>query len=105
MSIRQGLGLFVASVALILSARQITHAQTNTGEIAGVVRDSQDAAVAGVVITALHVESGTQVQRETDAGGRYFLPALRVGTHRISAEREGFRRILRSGVSFNSGRR
>ena len=74
MSIRQGLGLFVASVAVILSARQITHAQTNTGEITGVVRDSQDAAVAGVVITALHVESGTQVQRR-DPIAAAFLPS------------------------------
>ena len=103
MSHRHRLGTLIASVAFILGAQEVTFAQTNTGEITGVVRDIQDAAVAGVLITALHIESGAQVQRETDAGGRYFLPGLRVGTHLVSAERQGFRHILRDGVLIQLG--
>jgi hypothetical protein len=65
-------------------------AQTNTGEIAGVVRDSSGAVLPGTVITARHQDSGAIVERITDDEGRFFLPALRIGRWELTARLTGF---------------
>ena len=59
-------------------------AQTNTGEISGVVRDAQGGVLPGATITAEHVESGARLARVTDEQGRYLLPSLRVGLYVIT---------------------
>jgi len=75
-------------VALAASAPAL--AQTNTAEIAGIVRDSLGGVLPGVAITARHPDTGFSVERVTDAEGRFFLPALRVGTWEIRTELAGF---------------
>ena len=65
-------------------------AQTNTGEIAGVVRDAVGGVLPGVAITARHPDAGLVVERVTDGSGRFYLPALRVGRWEIRAELTGF---------------
>lgn len=73
-------------------------AQTNTAEIAGVVRDSLGETLPHATVSARHLESGSVVQRVADERGRYFIPALRVGDYLLTAEMPGFRRVLRAGV-------
>ena len=78
-------------------------AQTNTGEISGVVRDAQGGALPGARVIAEHVDSGVRVEYPTDEAGRYHLLSLRVGMYMISVELPGFRRIVRSGVLVQLG--
>ena len=78
-------------------------AQTNIGEITGVVRDSQGGVLPGTTVTAEHVETGTSVQRLTDSEGRYFLPALRIGGHIVTAALPGFQRVVRDRVTVQLG--
>ena len=78
-------------------------AQTNTGQIAGVVRDAQGGALTGATVIAEHLESGTRITRVADEAGRYLLPSLRVGSDTITAELAGFRRLVRSGVVLQLG--
>jgi hypothetical protein len=93
-----------ATVVLVLCLGAATPAaQTNTGEISGVVRDSHGGVLPGTTVVAEHVESRTRVERVTDDQGRYFLPALRVGTYLLTVELTGFRRVLRSGVIVQLG--
>lgn len=92
------------TAALILTcAAAATTAQTNTGEISGVVRDSQGGVLPGATVVAEHVESATRVERVTDEQGRYFLPSLRVGTYLLAVELAGFRRVVRSGLVVQLG--
>ena len=60
-------------------------AQTNTGEIAGVVKDTSGGVLPGATVTATHPASGTVVERVTDGEGRFFLPALRIGQWEVTA--------------------
>ncbi len=89
----------VVLLALSVSAA----AQTNTGEISGVVRDAQGGALPGARVIAEHVDSGVRVEYPTDEAGRYHLLSLRVGMYVISVELPGFRRIVRSGVLVQLG--
>jgi hypothetical protein len=65
-------------------------AQTNTAEIAGIVRDSSGGVLPGVAVTARHPDAGLVLERVTDDQGRFFFPALRIGTWEIRAELPGF---------------
>jgi hypothetical protein len=88
----------VPTLLLLLVAAAPTTAQTNAGQISGVVRDSQGGVLPGATVSAEHIAIGTRVERITDERGRYFLPSWPVGTYVITAQLEGFRRVLRSGV-------
>ena len=93
----------LTTVLVLSCTTAATAAQTNTGQISGVVRDSQGGVLPGTTIVADHLESGTKVVHVTDEQGRYFLPSLRVGTYVITAELTGFRRLVRSGVIVQLG--
>ncbi|MBM3819660.1 MAG: TonB-dependent receptor [Acidimicrobiia bacterium] len=90
-------------LVLILSGAGPAAAQTNTAEIAGVVRDAQGGVLPGATVVAEHVESGTRVERVTDERGHYLLPALRVGSYTVATELAGFRRVVRTGVMLQLG--
>src|SRR6188474_3658623 len=87
---------------LLLSGTTLA-AQTNTGEISGIVRDVQGGALPGARVIAEHVDTGVRVEYPTDEGGRYHLVSLRVGMYVISVELPGFRRVVRSGVLVQLG--
>ncbi len=65
-------------------------AQTNTGEIGGIVRDSSGGILSGATVAARHPESGTVAERVTDDEGRFFLPALRIGQWELTVMAPGF---------------
>ena len=46
-------------------------AQSNTGEISGIVRDTQGFVLPGVTVVAEHVATGSRTVRVTDDAGRY----------------------------------
>ena len=89
--------------AFVLLAGIQAAAQTNTGEMTGVVRDSQGGLLPGAIVIAEHVETASRIERLTDDRGRYFLQALRVGTYVLTVELPGFRRVLRDGVLVQLG--
>ena len=78
-------------------------AQTNTGEIVGVVRDAQGGLLHGALVIGEHVETRTRIQQLTDERGRYLLPSLRLGTYAITVELTGFQRVIRERVAVQLG--
>jgi hypothetical protein len=85
------------TLVLVLTAR-VAGAQINTGEISGVVRDSVGGVLPGATVVATHTASGLTVERVTDGEGRFFLPALRVGTWTIEARLPGLMAQTRTVV-------
>jgi hypothetical protein len=90
-------------VTLFIVSPSLAAAQTNVGELSGVVQDAQGGLLPGVAITAEHVESGVRASGLTDDQGRYFLSSLRVGTYTITAELVGFKQLRRSGITVQLG--
>ena len=91
-------------VVLVASAGAAAGGQTNTAEIAGVVRDSSGGVLPGAAVTATHRASGTVIERVTDTEGRFFLPALRVGEWDVSAALPGFASQTNTGIILEIGR-
>jgi hypothetical protein len=87
---RQHVGLRSQLLAFLLALPpSAVAAQINTGEIAGIVRDSSGGVLPGATVTARHIAAGIVVERVTDGEGRFLLPALRVGAWSVEARLTG----------------
>ena len=101
-----GCFVVVASVLTLLPAAiaATAAAQTNTGELAGVVRDESGAVLPGTEVLATHLATGFSVLRVTGADGRFFMASLPIGAWEVEAALPGFRRIVQTGVELEIGR-
>ena len=67
-------------------------AQTGTGRISGVVRDSSGGVVPGVQVTASQEQTGVKHTTTTTDSGGYVFPSLPVGPYTIVVELQGFKK-------------
>jgi hypothetical protein len=83
-----------------------THAfaQTNAGQITGMVTDPHQAAVAGARITAVNLATNVQQTTVSSEAGLYSLPALEPGTYRLTADLAGFNRLNREPITVETAR-
>jgi hypothetical protein len=78
-------------------------AQTNTAELKGVVKDPLGGVLPGATILAVHLGSGLRIERVSDENGRFFIPALPVGTYAITVTLDGFKTVTRSDLVLQVG--
>ena len=81
------------------------HAQFDTGQISGYVRDVSEAVVAGASVTVTNQGNGNQRTVATNASGFYVTPNLQVGTYTVAAEMPGFKKTVQNGVVLDSAAR
>ena len=81
---------FLVALLLMLVTSAAASAQSNTGEISGVVKDTSGGVLPGATVTGKHAASGTTIERVTDDEGRFFLPALRIGQWDVTVVMPGF---------------
>ena len=74
-------------------------AQQETATITGIVKDASGAIVPNATVTVTNVQTNISVRTETDDAGAYVVPSLRPGEYSVTAERSGFPRIVRSGIT------
>ncbi|MGE3512722.1 MAG: carboxypeptidase regulatory-like domain-containing protein [Vicinamibacterales bacterium] len=86
---------------LLVAFPAVVRAQDAT--LTGVVTDATDAVLPGVTVTATHTDTGTTFVAVTEGTGTYRIPALRVGTYRVTAELTGFTTASRDGVQLLVG--
>ena len=94
--------LFGFGLMAVFSCLTVT-AQTNTGEIGGIVRDESGGVLPGATVIATHEDTGLSVERVTDIDGRFFLSALPIGNWEVAAELPGFSRSVQDGVTLQIG--
>lgn len=93
----------LVSCVTLLIITSVVHAQTNTGQIQGVVKDQNGAVIPGVTVTATHVASKLRVERITDESGQYLFPSLAVGDYTLAASVTGFKQITKTGIELRIG--
>src|SRR5882762_3737822 len=99
MRIGKGVLFSVCILLVVVALLPPFSAQAQTaGEITGQVFDNSKAAVADATVTAKNVGTGETRTAQTDSEGHYRITELRVGTYDVSAERQGFRRQVQTGV-------
>ncbi len=87
-------------IALLLALTACSaFAQQATGTITGYVTDSQDAAVPAAKVEVLNADTGAVFRTTTNDQGVYSAPGLAVGRYEVRAERQGFKRAARTGIT------
>lgn len=78
-------------------------AQEFRGRITGRVVDSTGGVIPGVRVKATNIETRAPVAAASNEQGIYEIPYLTPGVYDISAEREGFKHYVRSGLELRVG--
>lgn len=76
-------------------------AQTSTGAIGGTVIDGSGAIMPAVHVTARNMGTGDKRTTTTNELGVFLFPALPPGAYEVAAEREGFKRVVRSDIALS----
>jgi len=97
------LALSCSAVCALLPSRLL--AQTNTGEVEGLVIDAQGGVLPGAVVTAVQTDSGFRIERTADGAGRFFLAPLPIGRFDLSVVLAGFRPTLQRDLIVRAGDR
>src|SRR6202521_4143934 len=94
----------LASVsAVVLLTGSVCLAQVAGGTISGSVRDSSGSAIARVQVALKNSEMAILRSVDADNNGIYTAPNLVPGTYEISASKDGFETVARSGVLVTVG--
>jgi len=84
---------------LLVGLRSGCFAQSTTAQITGRVSDQSGAVIPAVAITVANEETGMKRQTESNDLGNYSVPLLPPGTYRITAQKEGFKPVSRTGIT------
>jgi outer membrane receptor protein involved in Fe transport len=85
---------WASPIALALALAVAAVAQTQTGQIAGTVRDPTGAVIAGAKITLKSTNTGATRESTTNAEGIYAVPSLRSDTYEVTVEAPGFTKFV-----------
>jgi len=101
----KALNLFFAGLlVLALSAVAFGQSQASTGQISGVVTDTNGAVVANATVKAKNKETGLEREVTTSGDGLYTIVLLPTGTYTVTAEATGFAATTIDNVVVNVGR-
>jgi hypothetical protein len=92
---------FILSLALGTAA--FAQSTAINGTIEGTVKDEQGALLPGVTVTVTNIDTGDQRVVVTNESGLYRAPLLSLGTYRVGAELQGFKKFEQTGVSLRAG--
>jgi outer membrane receptor protein involved in Fe transport len=88
----------ICVVALLCAVSHAT-AQTTTGSIVGVVRDSDGGVVPGAAVTATNTATNATFTANSADNGQYVLRGLPVGPYSVTVELTGFQSVKNDGVT------
>ena len=90
-------------VVSMLGFASTASAQFDRGTISGTLKDASGGVVPGVTVTATSVRTQTPTVAVTDATGFYTFPNLRPGQYIVSAELQGFKKVVRENLQLDAG--
>src|SRR5215471_151402 len=93
----------IASAAFLAFFAVTSLAQPQTGRIAGTVRDTLGTAVGGAPVVVINEENGARKVVRASANGTYVASELPPGLYTVSAEIQGFIKVIRKGQRVIAG--
>jgi outer membrane receptor protein involved in Fe transport len=90
-------------LSLALGSAAFAQSTAINGTIEGTVKDEQGALLPGVTVTVTNIDTGDQRVVVTNESGLYRAPLLSLGTYRVAAELQGFKKFEQTGVSLRAG--
>jgi carboxypeptidase family protein len=91
--------LLATTAFTLLALATAVVAQESTATITGQVLDSSGAGIAGAQVIARNVQTGIERMALTNDTANYTIPLLPIGTYEVSAQKEGFKKIIQTGIA------
>jgi hypothetical protein len=93
------------ALLLLLTAATpaLAQSQAINGTIEGTITDESGAVLPGVTVTVTNLETGASRSVVSNAAGVYRAPLLPLGTYRVIAELQGFKKFEQSGIALAAG--
>src|ERR1051325_10010057 len=82
----------------------MAQSQASSGQIAGIVTDSQGAAVPNAAVKATNTQTGLERSSTSGDDGLYSIVLLPPGIYKVSAEASGFSAVTAENVEGTVGR-
>ncbi len=95
-------GVCLLALAWLLVVAAPARAQFDRGQISGTVKDAQGGVVPGATVTVTNTQTQIVTTTVTDSSGYFTAPNLAPGRYDVSAELEGFKKAVRSGVQLDA---
>src|SRR5262245_32202158 len=92
---------YACFAALFLYLIAIAHAQFDTAEVLGTVRDASSSAVSKAVVTLINQGTDISVKTTTDESGNYNFFNVKAGRYTVTAEATGFSKFSTADVVVN----
>jgi Carboxypeptidase regulatory-like domain len=77
-------------------------AQLDRSRVSGTIKDSSGGIVPGATVTAINLQTQAQSVAVTDASGFYTFPNLVPGRYSVTAELQGFRKVVNENVQLDA---
>src|SRR5262245_66488238 len=94
-----------AIASLLLSFSISVFGQGAEAVLTGAVTDPNGAAIPAVKVVAHNTATGIDTNAVSNSVGIYLFPALPPGEYRLTVERTGFQKLVRTGVLLEVGAR
>ncbi|MFN7916186.1 MAG: carboxypeptidase regulatory-like domain-containing protein [Vicinamibacterales bacterium] len=95
---------FIVAMALVLMAGSaFAQSQAANGAIEGTISDSQGGVLPGVTVIVTNTGTGLERSLVTNELGLFRAPLLPIGTYRVVAELQGFKKIQNDNVPLSVG--
>jgi hypothetical protein len=91
--------LFCTILFSLVSAANLFAQLANTTSLVGNITDSAGAAMTGVSISAVNLDSQDTYKTVTNSEGRYTIEFLKVGKYSITATQPGFQTVTKTGIT------
>src|SRR5580704_3467920 len=101
------MGIFASAAktfAVIVVVSCIGHTQVTMATVSGVVEDTAGAVIPGSALTFHCIDTGLRRSTITDRFGRFVAMDLEPGTYEVTAEKDGFKEEIQSGIRLTVGR-
>ena len=92
-------------VALLLSISTVCPAQESRGSITGKVVDPQNAVVPGATVVVTNTATNVSDKVTTNQTGYFEVGFLNPGPYSVSVESAGFKKLVQSGITLDTGDR
>lgn len=99
LNVRHALQLLAVFCLALLIPTGMALAQSAFGSINGSVTDPQGAAIPDAAVTVINEATNTRQTTQTNASGYFIFPALLPATYTVAAEKQGFKKLAKTGVT------
>jgi hypothetical protein len=90
-------------LSLAVGSAALAQSTAINGTIEGTVKDAQGAVLPGVTVTVTNIDTGDERVVVSNESGLYRAPLLSLGTYRVAAALQGFKKFEQTGVSLRAG--